>query len=133
MRITGEKDGDHYYIRAVLVCETHHIVQPLKLMVDSGASVTTVCADRIKDQIDITKLPNGVTMLTANGPASPKLLNDAFLIFATARGKSCAEQLEFVDVQDIPLAPFDGLLGMDVQSRFKVGYGRGRRKITFDK
>jgi hypothetical protein len=133
LRIYGIRKGPHYFIPATFICEHHEILKHLNFMVDNGATVTTLCAERLNAEL-FNSLPNGDEMTTANGPLVPKVItHQPMLAFRTSTGKLCVEQLDRADVCHLPDSPFDGLLGMDVQLRFRVSYGAGRDRIVLQR
>jgi len=103
-------------------------------MVDNGATVTTLCAERLDADLFNTLPDAEGTTTTANGSMVPKVIaNDPMLAFRTSTGQLCLEELDRADVCHLPNAPFDGLLGMDVQLRFRISYGAGRKRIVFER
>lgn len=92
-----------------------------------------MCAERLGDDL-FSLLPDGDEMTTANGPLIPKVItHEPMLVFRTSTGKLCIEELDRADVCHLPDSPFDGLLGMDVQLRFRISYGVGRNRIVLER
>jgi len=119
MRIKGVKARDgHYYITAIFACQNPELCKPALFLVDTGATITTIIAEKF--EVDCSKLSEGVETTSSMGIHIPRVIQQAFMIFRTIKGKSHIEFLKKVDVIDIKDAPFDGLMGMDILSRFKI-------------
>jgi predicted aspartyl protease len=117
MEIRGHKVNEHYWIPCFFICSSREILKPLELLIDTGASITTVFSEFI--EMDCNGLENGVPVQTANGLKSPFLLREVILIFRTTKGKLLPINLEYIDVIDMENPTLAGVLGMDVLSKFK--------------
>jgi len=118
MIIRGPKVVGHHWIPCLLICPHLELVKPLELVVDTGASKTTVFSEFLG--IDCDGLEEGEPVETANGPKTPYLLRDVLVMFRTSKGKLYPVELEYVDVIDLENPAIAGLLGMDVLGRFTV-------------
>ncbi len=107
-----EKRGEHHLINAS-VQNKQGKQQKLKLMVDTGASMTVVPASIIQ-QLGLDNVETGeVKLQTANGKVSAKSVVLDHLMIDGLR----IEQLSVAVLPDDSLGPH-GLLGMDVLSRY---------------
>lgn len=118
MIIRGQKVQHHYWIPCLLVCPNNEVIKPLELVVDTGATTTTVFSEYIG--MDCNGLACGVEVLTANGPQIPHTIRNVILLFRTSKEKIYPVELDAIDVVEIENPPIAGLLGMDVLSKFRI-------------
>jgi len=104
------KVGEHYVAEVLL-----NDVYPVKLMIDTGASVSVLKSDLINEAMpEMIADARPLQMNTANGSVTGrKILIQSFQLGSI--------QLTHVDMGVVPLPnfKFDGLLGMNVLSRFE--------------
>lgn len=117
MIIRGPKVAGHYWLRCIFAYAQQQIFTPIEMLVDTGATTTTIFSEIVG--IDCTNLKKGQTVTTANGPRSPYVINDALLLFRTSKKKLYPLELKQIDVLDIQNPQLHGLAGMDVLSNFK--------------
>lgn len=119
----------HAYVRAIFVCAKPEITGPIILLVDSGATVTTLLeGDAERFGINFRKLKKSkIPVQVGGGIMYPYMLEDVALIFRTTNEKPHVERLRAIDVikpTRTGTRPEFSLLGVDVLSRFKMTYNK---------
>ena len=70
MKIRGPRGPDgHYYLPCLMFCTGPEFVKPLLFLVDSGATVTTVIAEKL--EIVCNELEKGNATLSSKGLHTP--------------------------------------------------------------
>ncbi len=141
MRIAGEWGRfDAPYLEAVLVCEKLNIQQPVKLLIDTGASATHILdsdAKRLKiDFSQITQLKHGTTGI--GGVVDTFVLPSVKLYFRTAEGVHEESFQEIFVLRHQPKNPEEearirtlpSLLGRDFLNRYELVLDRRKDRVT---
>ncbi|MBR9804949.1 clan AA aspartic protease [bacterium] len=114
--IALRRQGEHFIVDATVTAHINGAEQPLALMIDTGASMTvlTQAAFRALPTASDAHFLHSIEMQTAGGRVSAA-------VYRLARLQLGAYVVAPIDVAILPfdIAEQDGLLGMDVLSRFE--------------
>jgi len=133
--IYGYRFGPHYYVPSILHCPAYNVhFKPIFLLVDTGATTTTLFAEKIGlSQQTYENLPLSTEVITLGGTKIyRRIRQDVHLIFTTTFPeklhtitlKGCdVIRLGEIGIEE-PL--YDGVLGMDVINRFKSWFATGK-------
>jgi len=121
--------------RALLVAEKAGIEGSIKLLIDTGASATTIMDGDVEFLgIDVQKLERAsVSLIGIGGPVNTYVMKDTELVFTTEDGGEHAELMDALvvkhDLMQIPeelrkrILAMPSLLGRDmINKRFKLIY-----------
>jgi len=119
--ILGFKEGFHYYITVFLSSHYPRMVRVVKLAIDTGSTYTTLIAGNIRMPPSVfNRLEPDIPVLAFGGNVIPKIMEHVTFIFIDRKGKPYPIHVEKVHVINrMVVEECDGVLGMDVISRFK--------------
>ena len=120
--IVAVKIGGHYYIiRVLFSCREVPGARYVKLLVDTGSTVTTLYAERIGVSREVyEELEESEPSTVIGGEIIPRKLHDVTLIFMTSDGGYLPIYLEECDVVLVAEETIeDGVLGMDILGVFR--------------
>jgi len=140
MRISGNiGQGELGYVRPFVLCETPEISGPIRMVVDTGASRTTISErDAIRLGIDYETLtcPEDNSVIGIGGTCLYYLTGEVALVFRVSRDSWHTERLDSVLVlksndDEMAALRVPSLLGRDILSRYSVRFTR--TKVILEK
>jgi len=139
MKIFGNREqGGLGYIRPIFLCEHPEINSPLRMVVDTGASHTTISErDAIRFGIDYEQLtcPPNNKVLGVGGTCDFYTLDDTVLMFKKSINSWHIERLDKIYIlknefrneeERINALRVPSLLGMDILNKCKIYYTHKR-------
>jgi hypothetical protein len=127
--------GQHCFVTAVFVCDHLQIKAPLRFLVDTGNTHTTITqgtAERLG--IDLSTLPETVNFGGIGGSAKGSQLAGIRIVFTTTDRRAHEEKLPFIRILKYPkprseeerkiMEQTPDLLGLDVLRRFTIKFER---------
>ena len=121
-RIAAVRLGNHYYIlQAQFSCRELPEARRIKLLVDTGCSITTMYAERLEISREAYEaLEPSEPCSAIGGRVTPRKLHNVVLVFMTTDGGHLPVRLEECDVIYVMEETLeDGVLGVDVLNLFK--------------
>jgi len=121
-KVVAVKIGPHYYVtRVQFSCREMPEARYIKLLVDTGSTVTTLYAERIGISREVyEELEESEPSVMIGGEIIPRKLHDVTLVFMTSDGGYLPIYLEECDVVFVTEETIeDGILGMDVLGVFR--------------